>query len=282
MGVVNGLPNGNQYYISAYGIAVKHGFEGTEEEWLEYLKARLEFQFDLQTGFAWRNKGEEEWQHIPELDETFVLLDKAANDAEDLISDYDDARQAAEHAIQDLGPIEEATQQARDDAVDARDGAETARDQARIYATNAGTSATSASGSAATATAAADRAVQSNAHPPKLEDGSDNWWLWDGTQYVDSGFVARGPHGETGETGVSIDRVEQTGGTGAPGTVDTYTVYLGNGESAGTFNVFNGHDGAGSGDMTADVYDPQGKRTDVFQYVDNAIAAIVNGNDIEY
>ena len=26
------------YYISAYGIAVKHGFQGTEEEWLESLK----------------------------------------------------------------------------------------------------------------------------------------------------------------------------------------------------------------------------------------------------
>ena len=27
------------YYYSAYGIAVKHGFQGTEEEWLESLKA---------------------------------------------------------------------------------------------------------------------------------------------------------------------------------------------------------------------------------------------------
>lgn len=26
------------YYISAYGIAVKHGFSGTEEEWLQSLK----------------------------------------------------------------------------------------------------------------------------------------------------------------------------------------------------------------------------------------------------
>ena len=26
------------YYYSAYGIAVKHGFQGTEEEWLESLK----------------------------------------------------------------------------------------------------------------------------------------------------------------------------------------------------------------------------------------------------
>lgn len=28
------------YYITAYGIAVKHGFEGTEEEWLESLKGK--------------------------------------------------------------------------------------------------------------------------------------------------------------------------------------------------------------------------------------------------
>ena len=28
------------YYLSAYGIAVKHGFRGTEEEWLESLKGK--------------------------------------------------------------------------------------------------------------------------------------------------------------------------------------------------------------------------------------------------
>ena len=26
------------YYLTAYGIAVKHGFYGTEEEWLQSLK----------------------------------------------------------------------------------------------------------------------------------------------------------------------------------------------------------------------------------------------------
>lgn len=31
-----GMPKG--YYITAYGIAVKHGFQGTEEEWLDSLK----------------------------------------------------------------------------------------------------------------------------------------------------------------------------------------------------------------------------------------------------
>ena len=33
----SGLP-WEGYYYSAYGIAVKHGFSGTEEEWLELLK----------------------------------------------------------------------------------------------------------------------------------------------------------------------------------------------------------------------------------------------------
>ena len=28
-----------EYYYSAYGIAVKHGFSGTEEEWLQSLTA---------------------------------------------------------------------------------------------------------------------------------------------------------------------------------------------------------------------------------------------------
>ena len=30
--------NWRGYYLTAYGIAVKHGFYGTEEEWLESLK----------------------------------------------------------------------------------------------------------------------------------------------------------------------------------------------------------------------------------------------------
>ena len=34
----NGRGDWHGYYISAYGLAVKHGFSGTEEEWLETLK----------------------------------------------------------------------------------------------------------------------------------------------------------------------------------------------------------------------------------------------------
>lgn len=82
-----------------------------------------------------------------------------------------------------------------------------------------------------------------------------------------------GPKGETGDHGSSIDRIERTSGTGAAGTTDTYTIYLTDGKSS-TFQVYNGADGIGSGDMLKSIYDPQGMNTDVFKYVDDKIADI--------
>lgn len=82
-----------------------------------------------------------------------------------------------------------------------------------------------------------------------------------------------GPKGDTGDPGSSIDRIERTSGTGAAGTTDTYTIYLTDGKSS-TFQVYNGADGIGSGDMLKSIYDPQGMNTDVFKYVDDKIADI--------
>jgi hypothetical protein len=73
----------------------------------------------------------------------------------------------------------------------------------------------------------------------------------------------------SGFTGVGISKVEQTSGNHAPGTTDTYTLTLTDGTTQ-EIPVYNGADGTGVGDMKADVYDPQGKRTDVFSYVDDA------------
>ena len=67
--------------------------------------------------------------------------------------------------------------------------------------------------------------------------------------------------------GSSIQSIERTSGTGAPGTTDTYTVTLTNGDTT-TFQVYNGKDGSGSGDMTKAVYDPKGKAQDIFSYAD--------------
>ena len=74
----------------------------------------------------------------------------------------------------------------------------------------------------------------------------------------------------TGEDGSSIQSITRTAGNGAPGTTDTYTVTLTDGSTT-QFQVYNGKDGMGTGDMTAAVYDPQGKKQDIFQYVSGQI-----------
>lgn len=86
-----------------------------------------------------------------------------------------------------------------------------------------------------------------------------------------------GPQGEPGVTGApgsSIESISRTSGTGAPGTTDTYTITLTDGRTS-EFFVYNGKDGAGAGDMTANVYDPQGKAQDIFKYVDDKCAALL-------
>ena len=91
----------------------------------------------------------------------------------------------------------------------------------------------------------------------------------------------QGIQGEVGPTGASVDRIERTSGTGAPGTTDTYTVYLTNGQTGGTFQVYNGQNGTGTGDfmadgsvpMTGDLQMGGHKITDLAEPTDNTDAA---------
>ena len=55
-----------------------------------------------------------------------------------------------------------------------------------------------------------------------------------------------------GKPGQSVGEIQRTAGTGAPGTTDTYTMYDDGGGTIGTFTVYNGTDGTGSGDFKAD------------------------------
>lgn len=91
----------------------------------------------------------------------------------------------------------------------------------------------------------------------------------------------QGIQGDVGPTGASVDRIERTSGTGAPGTTDTYTVYLTDGKTGGTFQVYNGSNGAGAGDfmadgsvpMTGDLQMGGHKITDLAEPTDNTDAA---------
>lgn len=90
---------------------------------------------------------------------------------------------------------------------------------------------------------------------------------------------SQGGKGDKGDPGTSVSRIERTSGNGAPGTTDTYTMYDSEDAPIGTFAVYNGMDGIGSGDMLKSVYDPQNKNADIFDYVDKAVEDVTITTD---
>lgn len=69
--------------------------------------------------------------------------------------------------------------------------------------------------------------------------------------------IPQGLQGIQGEQGYYINDVRKTSGSGAAGTIDTYTMYINDAShtAVGTFNVYNGADGIGAGDMLKAIYD---------------------------
>lgn len=88
-----------------------------------------------------------------------------------------------------------------------------------------------------------------------------------------------GTPGAPGNDGVGIVSIVLTEGNHAPGTLDTYTITFTD-ESTQIFQVYNGRDGEGSGDMSIDVYDPQNKHQDIFKYVDDAVSTATPENAV--
>ena len=104
----------------------------------------------------------------------------------------------------------------------------------------------------------------------QIYNGKDGRTPVKGEDYVDGYTPQKNVDYFDGEPGVGIQSIQRTAGNGAPGTFDTYTVTLTDG-STYPIQVYNGANGEGSGDMTALVYDPQGKAQDIFKYVDDVV-----------
>lgn len=294
--------NWRGYYLTAYGIAVKHGFSGTEEEWLESLKGetvQLRYNEETET-LQWAYEGSDEWTDVLDINDL----------RSEIVSQTLDEAKAAQAA-----------------AEQAKAGAETARGQAEELAGQAADSAGAAAGSADDARDYADAAAKSErsardyaGKPPKVEGGT--WHVWDalGQSYTDTGVKAyttpRGAYdpetaytlldvvgyggasflalqdvqgvapsddgihwmalAEKGDQGASFTRLEKTAGTGAPGTTDTYTAYNSEDQAAGTIQVYNGMDGLGSGDFKADGTVPM---TGNLQMGSHKITGVADGTD---
>lgn len=93
----------------------------------------------------------------------------------------------------------------------------------------------------------------------------------DGIPGADGYTPVKGVDYFDGQDGATVVSLERTSGTGAAGTYDTYTMIRSDGQ-AFTFQVYNGADGKGSGDMLKSLYDPQNRNTDIFDYVDKAVS----------
>ena len=138
------------YYITAYGIAVKHGFIGTEEEWLESLIGERGESVELRYN---ETKQELEWKHA-ESTEWTSLLDISEMQGEVVSQTLETAQNAATTAT--------SAQTAAQAAQAAAEAAETNANASASAATAAKTAAEAAQSGALTAQTAAE-AAESNA-----------------------------------------------------------------------------------------------------------------------
>lgn len=177
----NGRGDWHGYYISAYGLAVKHGFSGTEEEWLETLKGeKIELRYNEDTNtLEWKYVESDEWNTLMDINDLQGAVvsatlaqataakeaaetaqeaaEAAQKKAEDAAASVGDAEQAAQDAITAAGTATtkaaEALQSAQDAAQDA-DDAEAARAAAVAAQGAAETAEGNAEAAAGTATSA--------------------------------------------------------------------------------------------------------------------------------
>ena len=138
------------YYITAYGIAVKHGFQGTEEEWLKSLKGDggepIVVRYDeTAQQLQWKYESDTQWQELLSLSELQGdVVSQTLAAAQNAKTAAEAAQSAAETAAQTTGA----------DAAAAKSGATTATEKAAAAAASAKT-ATDAAGEAQTAESSA-------------------------------------------------------------------------------------------------------------------------------
>lgn len=173
-------------------------------------------------------------------------VSKYVEDAQNAANDAQNAVAAVGDAVEDAAASAEA-------AKDAREGAETARKAIEDMEVSADTL-------------------------PAGEPASATKTTENGVVHLAFG-LPEGAKGAKGDPGSSIQSVERTAGTGAAGTVDTYTITLTDGTTY-SFQVYNGADGTGSGDMLKSIYDTENRNTDVFKYVDEKMDDVPTPEDI--
>ena len=143
------------YYITAYGIAVKHGFTGTEEEWLASLRgdtgaaSMLRYNKETKT-LQWQQEGDKEWTDL------LSLSDLQGDVVGETLTQATEAKNAAETA---QAAAEGAAASAQTDAITASTAAASAQSAAATAQASAQSAATAETNAAASANTAAGHAA---------------------------------------------------------------------------------------------------------------------------
>lgn len=163
------------YYITAYGIAVKHGFKGTEAEWLETLKGdkvQLRYNEDTKT-LEWKYEDADEWLELMDINalqgEVVTEVLEQATAAKEAA---EAAQEAAESARDSAVTASETAVSAKETAVSAKNGAEAAAGNASDSAGEAAASAELAGQKAAAAEKSAEAAAASAASIGQAEENA--------------------------------------------------------------------------------------------------------------
>lgn len=205
-----------------------------------------------------------------------------AKDAQTAAANAQKAAESAQTGAQAAKTAAESAQEAAESAKDAAAGSSTAAGQKAAQAAQSAEDAASAKSAAETAKtdaqAARDAIVNMIVEAVTLETGKPatvSKSLVDNVYKLAFGLPrgGTGAPGPRGAPGNGISGIALKNGTHVPGTSDVYTITLTDGTTF-DFEVYNGANGQGAGDMLASVYDPQGKRTDIYKYVDDAIGKI--------
>lgn len=177
------------------------------------------------------------------------------------------AQAAAEQARNQSQAAQAAAEQAQSGAQAAQTAAETAKSGAETAKAGAETA---KSGAEDARDAIQNMSVEAQTLQPSQAASVNKQVLPDGSVKLTFGVPQgiQGEKGNTGDTGIITD-ISRTSGTGAAGTTDTYTITTNYGQQY-TFQVYNGANGTGTGDMMQNTYDPTGKAQDIFAYADNA------------
>lgn len=206
----------------------------------------------------------------------------AAKNAQTAAANAQKAAESAQTGAQAAKTAAESAQEAAESAKNAAASSSAAAGQKASQAAQSAEDAASAKSAAETAKtdaqAARDAIVNMIVEAVTLETGKPatvSKSLVDNVYKLAFGLPrgGTGAPGPRGAPGNGISGIALKNGTHAPGTSDVYTITLTDGTTF-DFEVYNGANGQGAGDMLASVYDPQGKRTDIYKYVDDAIGKI--------